>query len=150
MDIVNKQTRSRYMSGIRSKNTRPEVSIRKELHRRGYRYRLHSRKLPGKPDVVLTKYRTVVLVNGCFWHMHGCKLFKLPQTRTDFWREKLEGNVKRDLRNKDLLNQSGWRVFVVWECGVKIKKQNAVEQAVDAFETWLDTECMNGEYPADS
>lgn len=150
MDIVNKQTRSRYMAGIKSKDTLPEVRIRKELHQRGYRYRLHSGKLPGKPDVVLKKHRAVILVNGCFWHMHGCKLFKLPQSRTEFWKEKLESNVKRDQRNQVLLNQEGWRVFVIWECGVKSKKQLVVEQAVDAFEAWLGTYEMNGQYPADS
>lgn len=150
MDIVNKQTRSRYMAGIKSKDTRPEVRIRKELHQRGYRYRLHSNKLPGKPDVVLNKHKAVILVNGCFWHMHGCRLFKLPQSRTEFWKEKLEANVKRDQRNQVLLNQEGWRVFVIWECGVKSKKQLVVEQAVDAFEAWLDTDEVNGQYPADN
>ncbi len=150
MDIVTKQTRSRYMAGIKSKDTRPEVRIRKELHQRGYRYRLHSGKLPGKPDVVLKKHKAVVLVNGCFWHIHGCKLFKFPQSRTEFWKEKLEGNAKRDQRNQMLLNQEGWRVFVIWECGVKSKKQLVVEQAVDAFEAWLDTDEVNGQYPADS
>lgn len=150
MDIVNKQTRSRYMAGIKSKDTSPEVRIRKELHRRGYRYRLHSGKLTGKPDVVLKKHRAVILVNGCFWHMHGCKLFKLPQTRTEFWKEKLESNVRRDQRNQVLLNEEGWRVFVIWECGIKSKKQLVVEQAVDVFEAWLDTDGMKGQYPADS
>lgn len=118
-DIVDQQTRSRMMSGIRGKNTRPEILVRKFLHGQGFRFRLHNRKLPGSPDLVLPKYRSVVFVHGCFWHRHrGCHLAATPRTNTDFWITKLEKNVERDARNRGLLEAAGWTVFVVWECEI--------------------------------
>jgi DNA mismatch endonuclease, patch repair protein len=118
-DIVDPQTRSRMMSGIRGKNTRPEILVRKFLHGRGFRFRLHNRKLPGSPDLVLPKYRSVVFVHGCFWHRHrGCRLAATPRTNTDFWITKLGKNVERDVRNRELLEAEGWAVSVVWECEI--------------------------------
>jgi len=107
------------MSGIRGKNTKPEILIRSKLHRQGFRFRLHVRDLPGKPDIVLPRYRAAIFVHGCFWHGHDCPLFKLPSTRRDFWREKIEHNQKNDLNAKKLLSDSGWRVGVVWECAIR-------------------------------
>jgi len=107
------------MSGIRGKNTQPEILIRHGLHRLGFRYRLHGSKLPGRPDIVLPKYKAVILVHGCFWHGHDCRYFRLPSTRPGFWKEKIEGNQARDSRNLNSLLTAGWRVCIVWECAVR-------------------------------
>lgn len=116
-DVVDKATRSRMMSGIQGKNTKPELLVRKYLHGRGLRFRLHAKELPGKPDLVFPKYKAVVFVHGCFWHQHlGCKYATRPQTRTEFWNHKLSENVKRDSYQMAALKGLGWRVFVVWEC----------------------------------
>lgn len=109
------------MAGIKGKNTKPEIVVRKALHAQGYRFRLHDKKLPGKPDIVLPKYKTVIFVHGCFWHKHDCKHFKWPKTRPEFWREKIEGNVARDKKHAEELITLGWNVKVVWECEVKDK-----------------------------
>lgn len=117
VDIVDSATRSRMMSGIRGKNTAPELLTRKFLHSQGFRFRLHVKDLPGKPDIVLPRYRTVIFVHGCFWHQHpGCKDAVMPRSNTKFWAEKLEGNVKRDVRNISELVKLGWRCLIVWEC----------------------------------
>lgn len=118
-DIVDKATRSRMMSGIRGKDTKPEMIVRRALHRAGFRYRLHAKDLPGKPDIVLPKYRTVIFVHGCFWHMHNCKFFKWPKTRPDFWREKISKNVERDREYLSVLENLGWSPIVIWECECK-------------------------------
>lgn len=118
-DIVDAATRSRMMSAIRGKNTKPEISLRHELHRQGFRYRLHGQKLPGRPDIVLPKFKAVVLVHGCFWHGHGCALFKWPQTRAEFWRAKISKTRSRDDRQLEALREAGWRVAVVWECAIR-------------------------------
>lgn len=116
-DIVDSATRSRMMSGIRGKNTAPELTTRKFLHSQGFRFRLHVKDLPGKPDIVLPKYRTVIFVHGCFWHQHpGCKNAVMPKSNTKFWAEKLGGNVKRDARNISELVKLGWQCLIVWEC----------------------------------
>lgn len=108
------------MSRIRGKNTKPEIILRKLLHREGFRFRLHAPDLPGKPDIVLKKYRTVIFVHGCFWHRHpGCAGATTPKTRTDFWLEKFEKTVERDKRKQRELEREGWRVMVVWECDLK-------------------------------
>lgn len=109
------------MSGIRGKNTRPEVQIRKVLHRLGFRFRLHVKQLPGKPDIVLPKYRAIVLVSGCFWHGHDCHLFKMPGTNRDFWDTKIDRNRTHDRHVSGLLMEGGWRVAVVWECALRGK-----------------------------
>lgn len=116
-DIVDAATRSRMMSGIRGKDTAPEMLVRKYLHSRGFRYRLHAKELPGKPDIVLPKYRTVVFVHGCFWHQHpGCKFAVMPKSNTEFWQKKLGGNTARDAANLARLDEMGWRCIVIWEC----------------------------------
>lgn len=118
-DIVSPETRSRMMSGIRGRNTKPELAVRRYLHARGFRYRLHVRELPGKPDIVLPRYRTAVFVHGCFWHRHeGCRFAYTPKSRQQFWLAKLEGNAVRDERAAQRLRDLGWRVEVVWECEV--------------------------------
>jgi DNA mismatch endonuclease, patch repair protein len=118
-DVVDAATRSRMMSGIRGKDTKPEMIVRRALHKAGFRYRLHEKKLPGKPDIVLPKYKTAIFVHGCFWHGHGCKDFKWPKSRVEFWRDKIEGNVARDRREMAALGKMGWQVLIVWECETK-------------------------------
>ncbi len=108
------------MSGIRSKNTKPELAIRSLLHRSGFRFRLHEKDLPGKPDIVLAKYRVAIFVNGCFWHGHEqCSLFRLPKSRTEFWEEKIGRNIRRDVEKWNKLRQMDWRILIVWECATK-------------------------------
>lgn len=120
VDVVDKETRSRMMSGIRGKDTTPEILVRKALHRLGFRFALHDRKLPGRPDLVLPRHHAVVFVHGCFWHRHvDCAYCTTPSTRAEFWRKKFESNVERDQRNEQKLRDEGWRVFIVWECGLK-------------------------------
>jgi DNA mismatch endonuclease (patch repair protein) len=116
MDVVSPETRSRMMSGIRGKNTLPELAVRSAAHRLGLRFRLHRRDLPGRPDLIFPKYRTALFVHGCFWHRHDCGLAATPKTRPNFWAEKFERNVERDGRNQRLLEGLGWRVVVIWEC----------------------------------
>lgn len=118
-DIVDKNTRSRMMSGIQGKNTKPELTIRNLLHKEGFRYRLYDKILPGKPDLVLKKYRVVIFINGCFWHRHDCKLFKWPKTREEFWKEKLNKNAQNDALNQKKLSELGWRICIVWECSIR-------------------------------
>ena len=121
-DVHDKATRSYNMSRIRNKDTKPEILVRKFLFANGFRYRLNDKKLPGKPDIVLPKYKTVIFVNGCFWHGHeNCKYFKLPATQTEWWKEKIEGNIKNDIKKHDQLREAGYKVLVVWECEVKNK-----------------------------
>lgn len=118
-DIVTPAVRSRMMAGIRGKDTRPEIYVRSRLHRAGLRFRLHSRDLPGRPDIVLPRHHAVVFVHGCFWHRHaGCKRAYTPKSNAEFWHSKFEANVRRDARNADQLRAEGWRVFTVWECSL--------------------------------
>ncbi len=108
------------MSRIRGTDTKPEMIVRKYLHARGLRYRLHDKNLPGKPDLTLTKYHTVIFVNGCFWHGHkGCKYFVLPKTRTEWWQDKIEETIKRDTKNMKELKELGWNPVIIWECELK-------------------------------
>lgn len=117
VDTLTPAQRSERMSRIRSANTKPEVALRKALHRLGFRFRLHGRRLPGKPDIVLPKYRTVIFVHGCFWHRHeGCKIATTPKTNTEFWVEKFSRNSLRDSATAEELKRSGWRVIIAWEC----------------------------------
>lgn len=117
---ITPETRSRMMSGIRGKNTQPEMTVRSFLHRNGFRFRLHGRKLPGKPDVVLPRWKVVVFVHGCFWHGHkGCRYFKLPKTRAEFWKSKIDGNSQRDALAVERLREAGWRVATIWECSLR-------------------------------
>lgn len=118
MDTVSRQKRSEIMSKVKSKNTKPEILIRKALFAKGLRYRINVKSLPGSPDIVLKKYKTVIFVHGCFWHGHDCKYGKLPATNTEFWKEKRDRNKKRDQRKIEELEVLNWKVFVVWECEI--------------------------------
>ena len=119
-DIVDRHTRSRMMAGIRGKNTKPELIVRKYLFSKGLRYRLHDKHLPGKPDLVFPKYRSVVFVHGCFWHQHsGCKYAYKPKSNRLFWKKKLASNVLRDKEVKKNLRKKGWRVYVIWGCQIR-------------------------------
>ena len=120
MDIISEEKRSWNMSRIRGKDTKPEIIVRSMLHRMGYRFRLHRKDLPGKPDIVLPKYNTVIFVHGCFWHRHkGCKYAYTPKSRIKFWKNKFIETVKRDKQHLKQLKENGWEVFIVWECETK-------------------------------
>jgi DNA mismatch endonuclease, patch repair protein len=136
-DIVPVEVRSRMMSGIRGRNTRPELQVRKALHAAGFRYRLHDNKLPGKPDLVLPKYRAVIFVHGCFWHGHDCHLFRMPSSNTPFWRDKIAGNLARDQVAAGRLQESGWRVATIWECALKGKTRRKPEEITERLADWL-------------
>lgn len=128
------------MSGIRGKDTKPELIVRRLVHARGYRFRLHDRTLPGRPDLVLRKHNAVIFVNGCFWHGHGCPLFKWPKTREQFWRDKIGANVDRDQRNYAVLREMGWRTGIVWECSIKGRGRLPVQEVVDRISNWLQSD----------
>jgi DNA mismatch endonuclease (patch repair protein) len=137
MDNRSKEARSRNMSNIPSKNTKPEETVRKYLFAHGIRYRKNVSKLPGKPDIVLPKYKTVVFVNGCFWHGHeGCKYFVPPKTNTEFWFAKFQYNQERDARNYQKLRDLGWRILIVWECEIRHGDANKrLEQLIEEIKT---------------
>jgi DNA mismatch endonuclease, patch repair protein len=119
-DVHDKATRSFNMSQIKGKNTKPEMLVRKFLHSRGFRYKLHDKSLPGKPDLVLPKYKTVIFIHGCYWHKHeGCKYFVVPKTRTEWWMNKINGNVANDLKAMATLEKQGWKIITIWECELK-------------------------------
>lgn len=133
-DVVDSATRSRMMAGIRGANTQPEVRLRKALHRRGLRFRLHRAGLPGRPDIVFPGRMAAVMVHGCFWHRHpGCRFATVPATRPEFWQEKFRANVERDARNVAALRKLGWRVRVVWECDIR----QDVDRCAALIEAWL-------------
>jgi DNA mismatch endonuclease (patch repair protein) len=139
-DVVSKAVRSRMMSSIRGRGTRPEMAVRRYLHGRGFRYRLHDRSLPGTPDLVLPRYKAVIFVHGCFWHRHaGCHLAATPASNQEFWLKKLSANAERDQRNLQKLLRDGWRVIVIWECGIRLlgKSENL---------DWLPTAIRTEEY----
>ena len=119
-DKISPKRRSWNMSRIKGKNTKPEMIVRSMLHKMGYRFRLHRKDLPGNPDIVLPKYKTVIFVNGCFWHRHeGCKYAYMPKSRVDFWQKKFSDTIKRDRKNKADLESAGWKIIVIWECQTK-------------------------------
>ena len=137
-DVHSAETRSYNMSRIRSRDTKPEELVRKYLFSKGFRYRKNDVRLPGKPDIVLPKYKTVIFVNGCFWHGHtGCRYFVWPKTNTEFWRKKITSNMVRDQKNYTLLRELGWNVFVIWECELK---HSAKEKTLDSLVNNL-TQC---------
>jgi DNA mismatch endonuclease, patch repair protein len=136
-DIVSKEVRSRMMSGIRGKDTRPELLIRQALHSRGFRFRLHTRSLPGVPDLVLPKYQVVLFIHGCFWHRHECRLFRWPGTRKRFWNQKIGANAERDHRNIDLLRKEGWRVAIVWECSLRGCSAADTKSVIERLAIWI-------------
>ena len=131
-DVMSPEARSYLMSRVRSKNTRPELKVRKLLHGLGYRYRLHKKGLPGTPDIVLARFDTVVFVNGCFWHGHSCPKGRLPETNHDEWKEKIDTNMRRDQRNYRALRADGWNVLVVWECETR-DPERLVKRLLDAM-----------------
>ncbi len=119
------------MSRIKGKNTKPEILVRKYLHAQGFRYKLHDKTLPGKPDIVLPKYKTVIFIHGCFWHgHHNCKYFTIPKTRTEWWTEKIEKNKANDEKAVKLLRKDGWKIRTVWECSLKPQKLNQSLQQI--------------------
>jgi DNA mismatch endonuclease, patch repair protein len=145
-DIISKEKRSWNMSRIRNKNTKPELIVRSLLHNLGYRFRLHGKIskqiytkgiLPGKPDIILKKYKTVIFIHGCFWHRHkNCKMSNIPKSNTDFWKKKLEGNVQRDHKNVKKLKELGWKIIVIWECELNcidkiIQKLMIISKGID-------------------
>lgn len=137
VDVVTPDVRSAMMAGIRGKNTKPELLLRSGLHRAGFRFRLHDRRLPGKPDLVFPKYRAVIFVHGCFWHGHECRLFRWPKSRAGFWREKIERNRETDKRAEAALVSAGWRCAIVWECALKGKLIGVQTYPVKTCMNWL-------------
>lgn len=137
VDIVPAEVRSRMMSGIRGTNTKPELLLRKGLHALGFRFRLHDRSLPGKPDIVFPRYRAVIFAHGCFWHGHDCHLFKWPATRPEFWQAKIARNRAVDERTKDALSEAGWRQAIVWECALKGRVRLPLEDVIAECARWL-------------
>ena len=131
MDTISTEQRSALMKRIRSKDTRPEIVVRSILHRLGYRYRLHRRDLPGRPDIVLPRHRKIVLVQGCFWHGHNCRLASRPKTNQRYWGDKIRSNRMRDIRNHQALTEQGWKVLEIWECD--IRKFTGLSQTLETF-----------------
>jgi DNA mismatch endonuclease, patch repair protein len=132
MDRLTPEKRSWNMSRIRSKNTKPEKAVRSLLHKSGYRFRIHRKDLPGNPDIVLPKFKTVVFVHGCFWHRHeNCKYAYTPKSRQEFWKKKFEVNIKRDLKNRNELECLGWKVVIIWEC--ELKNLTFVKDKIESF-----------------
>ena len=136
-DIVTPEVRSRMMAGIRGKNTKPELMLRRGLHAAGFRFRLHDRTLPGKPDIVFPRYRAVLFAHGCFWHGHDCHLFKWPSSRPDFWRAKIQRNREVDTLALAALQAAGWRQGIVWECALKGKARLPIEIVLSECAAWL-------------
>ncbi len=137
-DIVTLEKRSQMMSGIKGKNTKPEIAIRKELHKRGFRYRIHVKSLIGKPDLVFPKHKAVIFINGCFWHGHAdCRLFKLPSSRTEFWKIKINRNRELDLNAVNKLHSDGWRIGVIWECCMRGKRKRTQDYIFSRTTAWL-------------
>ena len=146
-DIVDQKTRSRVMAAIGGKNTKPELTLRKALHAKGFRYRLHARDVSGKPDLLLKKYNVVVFVHGCFWHRHSsCRYSSLPSTNSVFWENKLNSNVRRDKKILKELLESGWRVAKIWECA--LRTQAEAEITIEILSDWLHGSNIEIEIPA--
>jgi DNA mismatch endonuclease (patch repair protein) len=139
-DTVSPEVRSRMMSGIRAKDTKPELIIRRGLHAMGLRFRLHAKELPGKPDLILPKYRAVIFVHGCFWHAHECALFKWPKSREEFWREKISRNRNNDRVNSAKLAALGWRRLTIWECTIKRNDIAQHKKILDRCREWLQSD----------
>lgn len=137
-DRFDKKTRSRLMSGIRGKDTKIEIAVRRALFRAGYRFRLHDARLPGKPDIVLKRHRAVIFVHGCFWHGHQCHLFRWPRTRSRFWKQKIQRNSDRDKMQLNSLASAGWRVAIVWECALRGAKITAPNRLSIRLCRWLE------------
>lgn len=147
VDVVPPDVRSRMMSGIRGKNTRPEMLLRRGLHRAGFRYKLHDRSLPGRPDMVFPRRRAVLFAHGCFWHGHNCHLFKWPATREEFWKTKIGRNREVDARAEKALKTAGWRRAIVWECALRGKSRMPVEDVFGRLAEWLESDRDRIELP---
>ena len=143
VDIMDKASRSKLMSGIRGKNTKIEIQIRKSLFARGFRYRLHVQHLQGKPDIVLPRYNALIFVHGCYWHGHDCHLFRLPSSNKDFWFLKIKSNQERDASVQKTLIASGWRIAIVWECAIRGRGQIGLKAVIDCLDHWLKHEDGN-------
>ena len=133
------EVRSRNMRAIRGKHTKPELMVRSMLHRAGFRYRLHPTDLPGKPDLVIRKYKLAIFVQGCFWHWHGCDFFRIPKTRTEWWVEKLSQNRNRDERTLSVLLSMGWHVLWIWECYLKKHKNTGTDGILETISSLIET-----------
>lgn len=133
------------MAGIKGKDTKPEMIVRRGLHALGFRYLLHDRRLPGKPDMVLPRWHAAVFVHGCFWHGHDCPLFRWPGTRQDFWRQKIARNQERDAEVEAQLDRTGWRMLKIWECSMKGTGRIGVEAVLPLAAEWLRSDAMAGE-----
>ena len=142
MDVHDQKTRSYNMSRVKGKDTKPEEIVRKYLFSQGFRYRKNDKRLPGKPDIVLPKYKTVIFVNGCFWHKNeGCKYFVWPKSNSEFWKEKIESNIVRDKKQYEELKNAGWHVIIVWECELKKKQRmDTLERLVTEIQTIVETQ----------
>lgn len=140
VDVVSCEKRSSMMANIKSKNTQLEIKIRKALYAKGFRYRINDKKLYGKPDLVLPKYKAVIFMHGCFWHKHDCHLFKWPQSREQFWKEKITKNVKKDCETLNILQSKGWRVLIVWECSIKGRTRIPFDTVINSIEDWIKSE----------
>ena len=146
-DTVSPAVRSRMMAGIKATGTKPEMIVRRALHGAGFRYVLHDGRLPGRPDMVLPRYHAVVFVNGCFWHGHACRFFRLPATRPEFWSAKIEGNRVRDATSHAAIAAAGWRVATVWECALR-GNEAANGAATARLVKWLRSRSVRLEIPA--
>lgn len=132
------------MAAIRNRDTQPEMIVRQGLHRRGFRFRLHQRGLPGRPDLVLPRWNVAIFVHGCFWHGHDCPFFHWPKSRPEFWREKITGNQARDVAARRALLHSGWRVFTIWECSFRGRSAEIKEASLDIAAVWLRSDAREG------
>lgn len=148
-DTVSAAVRSRMMAAVKGKNTKPELAIRSALHRLGFRFRLHRKDLPGKPDLVFTSRNAVIFVHGCFWHGHDCHLFRWPKSREDFWHEKIHRNIERDRNQREALVNAGWRIGTVWECALKGKTRLPFDNVVDQCAMWLKSDIKTLEVSGD-
>jgi len=145
-DLVTTKKRGQMMAGIEGANTKPELTVRRYLHSHGFRYRLHDKKLPGRPDLVLPKYRAIVMVHGCYWHRHpGCKLAYTPKSRRDFWQKKFSRNIKRDAEVYLALKNAGWRVVTIWECA--LRNNDLRDEGLKYLANWIRSDQRKGEYP---
>ena len=125
------------MAAVRAKDTNPELVVRRGLHQRGFRFLLHDKRLPGRPDMVLPKWKAAIFVHGCFWHGHDCPLFRLPKTRSEFWRPKIDRNRERDTQALTNLNANGWRALVIWECAFKGPSRIGIDQTLELADKWI-------------
>jgi len=145
VDIVTPAVRSRMMSAVKGRNTKPELVVRKRLFARGLRYSLHARSLPGKPDLLFRRYKAVVFIHGCFWHGHDCHLFRWPKSNSAFWRKKIHRNQTVDARTVEELRVLGWRTMIVWECAVRGVSEKHLDGVADRVKRWIQGNRRSGE-----